>query len=211
MPRTDPRLGLILVLCAPSGAGKSTLVRRLLAEFPDFGYSVSYTTREPRPGEQDGRDYHFVTRERFEAMRAAGEFAEWAEVHGNCYGTASAPVRGMLAAGRDVLFDIDVQGAAQLRGTFPDALYVFLLPPSRDELERRLRGRGTDAEEVIARRMKNARGEIAAAGDFDFLVVNDRLEQAYDELRAVYLAGRARPGQRPGLLDALLAEWGADG
>ena len=208
---SEARKGIVFVLSAPSGAGKSTLVARLRQEFQDIAYSVSYTTRAPRGQERDGTDYHFVDRERFLAMREAGEFAEWAEVHGNFYGTAKAPVLAMLAQGRDVLFDIDVQGAAQLRKAFPEAVLVFILPPSLAELERRLRGRGTDAAEVIAKRLANARGEVAAAKDFDYLVVNGDLERACDELRAVYLAGRLRPAQRPGLLESLLAQWGAHG
>lgn len=205
---TEPgRTGIVLVLSAPSGAGKSTLVRRLRQEFPGIAYSVSYTTRAPRGQEQDGIDYHFVDRGRFLAMREAGQFAEWAEVHGNFYGTAKKPVQDLLAQGRDVLFDIDVQGAAQLRKAFPAAVLVFILPPSKAELERRLRGRGTDAPEVIARRLKNARDEIAAARDFDFLIRNDDLERACDELRAAYLAARLRPGQRPGLVAGLLGQW----
>ncbi|MCM0756697.1 guanylate kinase [Desulfovibrio aminophilus] len=205
------RRGIVLVLSAPSGAGKSTLVRKLLREFPEIGYSVSYTTRAPRGAERDGTDYHFVDRDRFLAMREAGEFAEWAEVHGNFYGTAKAPVLAMLDQGRDALFDIDVQGAAQLRKAFSEAVLAFILPPSRAELERRLRGRGTDAPEVVAKRLENARAEIAAADNFDFLILNDDLDRACDELRAVYLAARLRPGLRPGLVAGLLAEWGRHG
>ncbi|WP_449242932.1 guanylate kinase [Desulfovibrio sp.] len=205
------RRGIVLVLSAPSGAGKSTLVRKLLLEFPEIGYSVSYTTRAPRGAERDGTDYHFVDRDRFLAMREAGEFAEWAEVHGNFYGTAKAPVLAMLDQGRDALFDIDVQGAAQLRKAFSEAVLAFILPPSRAELERRLRGRGTDAPEVVAKRLENARAEIAAADNFDFLILNDDLDRACDELRAVYLAARLRPGLRPGLVAGLLAEWGRHG
>lgn len=205
------RRGIVLVLSAPSGAGMSTLVRKLLREFPGIGYSVSYTTRAPRGAERDGVDYHFVDRDRFLAMREAGEFAEWAEVHGNFYGTAKAPVLALLDQGRDVLFDIDVQGAAQLRTAFPEGVLVFILPPSLAELERRLRGRGTDAPEVVTKRLENARAEIAAAERFDFLILNDDLERACDELRAVYLAARLRPGLRPGLVADLLAEWGEHG
>ena len=203
------RLGLCLVISAPSGAGKSTLVERLRAEFPHFAYSVSCTTRGPRTGEEDGVHYHFLSREEFVARREAGRFAEWAEVHGNLYGTPRAPVEEHLRAGRDVLFDIDVQGALQVKNVFPQGLFVFILPPSREELERRLRGRGTDSEEAIARRLGNALGELRQAGQFDSLIVNDDLDTAADELRAVYVAGRARTSNRPGLLDALLAQWGA--
>jgi len=202
------RMGLCLVISAPSGAGKSTLVSRLREEFPDFAYSVSCTTRGPRVGEQDGVHYHFLTREEFLNRREAGYFAEWAEVHGNLYGTPKAPVQAHLTAGRDVLFDIDVQGALQVKGVFPQGLFVFILPPSRVELERRLLGRGTDAADVIARRLENALGEMRQAGKFDFLIVNDDLDTAADELRAVYVAGRARSANRPGLLDGLLAQWG---
>lgn len=201
------RKGLCLVLSAPSGAGKSTLVSRLRAEFPGFAYSISCTTRAPRGAEEDGVHYHFLSREAFIAKRDAGYFAEWAEVHGNFYGTPQAPVEEKLARGHDMLFDIDVQGALQLKAVFPQALYVFILPPSREVLERRLRGRGTDAEEVIARRMQNALGELAQAQHFDYHIVNDDIEEAADELRAVYVAGRARAICRPGLVSGLLAQW----
>ena len=201
------RKGLCLVLSAPSGAGKSTLVARLRAEFPGFAYSISCTTRAPRAGEENGVQYHFLAREDFLAKRDAGFFAEWAEVHGNFYGTPKGPVEAELARGRDMLFDIDVQGALQLRKVFPQALYVFILPPSREVLERRLRGRGTDSEEVIARRMKNALGELEQAGNFDYHIINDDIEEAADELRAVYVAGRARAICRPGLVAGLLDQW----
>jgi len=201
------RLGLCLVISAPSGAGKSTLVERLRAEFPHFAYSISCTTRAPRGEEKDGKDYHFLTREEFVTRREAGYFAEWAEVHANLYGTPKAPVEEHLASGRDVLFDIDVQGALQVKSVFPQGLFVFIMPPSREELERRLRGRGTDSGEAIARRLGNALGELRQAGQFDYLIVNDDLDTAVDELRAIYVAGRARTSNRPGLLDALLAQW----
>ncbi|MDO9631601.1 MAG: guanylate kinase [Humidesulfovibrio sp.] len=203
------RLGLCLVISAPSGAGKSTLVERLRAEFPHFAYSISCTTRSPRGEEKDGVDYHFLTREEFVSRREAGHFAEWAEVHGNLYGTPKAPVEEHLAGGRDVLFDIDVQGALQVKSVFPQGLFVFIQPPSRQELERRLRGRGTDSDEAIAKRLGNALGELKQAGRFDYIIVNDDLDTAADELRAVYVAGRTRTVNRPGLLDALLAQWEA--
>lgn len=199
------RLGLALVVCGPSGVGKGTLLARLRRQYADFAFSVSCTTRAPRPGERDGADYHFVTRERFEALRAEGHFAEWAEVHGNYYGTPKAPVAEHLAAGRDIIFDIDVQGAFQLREHFPDGLYVFILPPSLTVLEARLRGRGTDSEAQIQKRLRNAAGELRQAHRFDYLVVNDDLDAAYDDLRAVYKAGRLTAGRQPGLLAGLLA------
>ncbi|MBD5626965.1 MULTISPECIES: guanylate kinase [unclassified Desulfovibrio] len=199
------RQGIALVLSAPSGAGKTTLVRRLRAEFPAIGYSVSCTTRAPREGEVNGRDYTFLSRPDFERRRAAGEFAEWAEVHGNLYGTPLAPVEAMLAEGRDALFDIDVQGAAQLKLNLEAATFVFILPPSLTELERRLRLRGQDDEEVIERRLANARRELREAAWYDALVVNDDLDGAYDRLRAAYLAATLAPARNPRLVDSLLA------
>ena len=199
------RQGIALVLSAPSGAGKTTLVRRLRAEFPAIGYSVSCTTRAPREGEVDGRDYSFISRQAFEQRRAAGDFAEWAEVHGNLYGTPLAPVEAMLAEGRDALFDIDVQGAAQLKLNLEAATFVFILPPSMAELERRLRLRGQDDEEVIERRLANARRELREAAWYDALVVNDDLDGAYDRLRAAYLAATLAPARNPRLVDSLLA------
>ncbi|BCS90193.1 guanylate kinase [Pseudodesulfovibrio sediminis] len=205
------RLGEVLVVCAPSGTGKSTLINMLREEFPDFGFSVSYTTRAPRGEEQNGREYNFVTREQFVAMRSRGDFCEWAEVHGNFYGTATKPVEAMLDAGRDVLFDIDVQGAKQLKKTFYKGTYVFLLPPSREELVARLEGRGTDSAESISKRLTNASGELSQAKWFDYWVVNDDLELAYQELRAVYLAGRCKPSLRPGILGNIMKTWEDDG
>jgi len=205
------RLGQVLVVCAPSGTGKSTLIAMLREEFPDFGFSVSYTTRAPRGEEQDGREYNFVTREQFVAMRSRGAFCEWAEVHGNFYGTATRPVEEMLDAGRDVLFDIDVQGAKQLKKTFYKGTFVFLLPPSREELVRRLEGRGTDSAESIAKRLSNAAGELSQAKWFDSWVVNDDLGEAYQELRAVYLAGKCKPSLRPGILGNIMKTWEDDG
>lgn len=198
------RIGILLVVCAPSGAGKSTLLTRLRDEFPSIVYSISATTRAPRKGEVDGRDYHFLTRPRFEELRDQGYFAEWAVVHGNLYGTPKAPVLEALWDGRDVLFDIDVDGAAQLRHNFEKGAYVFILPPSREELQRRLRGRGTDSPETVALRLDNALGELRAAPEFDYWVVNDVLDEAYADLRAIYLAEGNRPERRPGLLEDIL-------
>lgn len=201
------RAGVVLVLCAPSGTGKTTLVRRLREEFPQFAYSVSCTTRAPREGEVDGRDYHFLTHEEFVRRRDAGFFAEWAEVHGNFYGTPLAATLATIEAGQDLLFDIDVQGAAQLRTSLPQGTYVFILPPSRVELERRLRSRGTDGEEVILRRLANAEAEVREATRFDALIVNDDVDRAYDELRAVFIAATLSPVRQTALVPALLKEW----
>lgn len=199
-----PRKGIALVISAPSGAGKTTLVQRLMQEFPQFGYSVSCTTRQPRQGEVDGKDYIFLSREEFEQRRAQGYFAEWAEVHGNLYGTPLAPVKNSLQNGQDVLFDIDVQGAAQLKLSLSEATFAFILPPSLHELENRLRGRGLDDEPTIARRLVNARSEILQARWYDSVIVNDNLDQAYDTLRAVYVAAGLAPARNPHLLDEIL-------
>ncbi|EDM74084.1 Guanylate kinase [Plesiocystis pacifica SIR-1] len=181
--------GTLLIVSSPSGAGKTTLCTKLRAEFPSIGFSVSYTTRPPRPGEEDGVHYHFVTKDRFQEMAADDEFAEYALVHGNMYGTAARQVGDALAAGRDLLFDIDFQGGRQLRQRFPDSVVlVFILPPSLRELEQRLRRRATDADEVIARRLKVARSEMAHYDEYDYLIVNDDLDTAYDALRAIYVA-----------------------
>lgn len=201
------RLGLVLVICAPSGTGKSTLVKKLLEEFPRFSFSVSYTTRAPREGEEDGVHYNFVDRQTFLEMKDDGRFAEWAEVHGNFYGTPRKPVQELLTQGHDVLFDIDVQGAMQLRESFPHGLFVFLLPPSKAELDRRLRGRGTDDDSQIELRLANAEKEVRMAKEFDYLIINGNLEKAYDELRAVYLAGRTKPDFQPLLVQSVLGTW----
>ncbi len=201
------RYGVMLVLCAPSGTGKSTLLSRLRAEFPRLAYSISYTTRAPRGEEQHGRDYFFVDRAEFDRLVSEDFFAEWAEVHENRYGTPRKLVLDMLGQGKDVLFDIDVQGAAQLKQVMDQGLYVFLLPPSRAELERRLRDRGTDSDEVIRKRLENARAELNEAEWFNCWVVNDDLEKAYGNLRAAYQAQTLRPATRPYLVSSLLEEW----
>ena len=205
--RHTRRLGLILVISAPSGTGKSTLIRKFCAEFPRLAFSVSYTTRAPRPGEVHGREYHFVSREEFAALCEQGVLAEWAEVHGRFYGTPRAAVLDLLTQGRDVLFDIDIQGARQLRAAFPEACLVFFLPPSRRALEERLMGRGTEDRETLDRRLGNARMEIDQAGFFDFQIVNDDLEQAYQKLRTVYLAEGLRTRCNPDLTRDILANW----
>ena len=202
--------GLMLVISAPSGTGKSTLIRRLTKEFKAFAFSVSCTTRAPRPGEVDGREYHFLTREEFLERRERGFFAEWAEVHGNFYGTPRKATIELLNAGRDIIFDIDVQGARQLKENLGQGCYVFVFPPSREALERRLTGRGTDGPEVIARRLAGARREIGDSHWFDHWIVNDNLDQAYDQLRAVYLAEKTRPAYQQVWRDDLSRQWGEE-
>ena len=174
--------GRLFVVAAPSGAGKSSLVNALLARESGLAVSVSHTTRAPRGQERDGREYWFVTTERFEAMVAAGDFLEHARVHGNCYGTSRASVQALLEAGRDVVLEIDWQGALQIKALFPSAVLVFILPPSWDELERRLHGRGEDRPEVIAERLANAHHEVAQAANFDFAIINGGFESALAEL-----------------------------
>lgn len=197
------RAGLSLIVCAPSGAGKTTLIGRLREEFP-LQFSVSCTTRVPRAGEVDGRDYHFLSREEFIAQRDSGLFAEWAEVHGNFYGTPLKPLRERLACGEDMLFDIDVQGAAQLALTLPESRFVFIFPPSLKELEARLRKRGADSEESILLRLANARNEIRQSHWFDAWIINDDLDKAYDELRAFYLSSTLGPALRPDVIHSIL-------
>jgi guanylate kinase len=182
--------GKLYVVAAPSGAGKTTLVRQLLDSEPSVHLSISYTTRGPRPGELDGREYHFVDVATFRAMMARGDFLEWAEVHGNFYGTSKVWIANQLAAGHDVLLEIDWQGAQQVRAAFPEAIGVFILPPSMEELTRRLTGRGTDSAEVIERRLAAAQAEMRHVGEFDYVIINDSLEQALDDLRAVVHASR---------------------
>lgn len=201
--------GCLFIIAAPSGAGKSSLVNALLARETSIQLSISYTSRAPRPGESEGSHYHFVTRGEFEAMVARGEFFEHAVVHGDLKGTARHTVERPLAEGRDVLLEIDYQGARQVRSLVPDCVSVFILPPSRVELERRLRGRGQDAEEVIQRRLADSRTEIAHLEDFDYLLVNDVFERTLDDLLAIVRAERLRrfrqARSQKALIDALLA------
>lgn len=196
---------LLVTLVGPSGSGKSTLASKLLNEFDDLALSVSYTTRAPRPGEVEGREYHFVDRPRFLKMIERSEFLEWAEVHGNLYGTASQPIETARLTHRGMVFDIDYQGARQIRAQMREIVGIFVLPPSMRELESRLRARGTESDEVIARRMKKAEHEIEHYALFDYLVVNDVLDRAFDELRAIVLAERARRFRRARVAESLLA------
>ena len=183
--------GVLVIVSSPSGAGKTTLTRRLLAEFPDLEFSVSYTTRPIRPGEVEGRDYHFVTPAVFEEMVARGDFAEHAFVHSNRYGTAQAPVEAALAAGRDVIFDVDWQGGAALSARWPeDSLKIFILPPDLQVLEQRLRTRATDDPKIIEKRLAKAIEELEHFNEYQHLIVNDDIERAYAVLRALYLTRR---------------------
>jgi len=180
--------GNLFVVSAPSGAGKTTLLRRLAETRPGTVFSVSFTTRKPRPGEIDGRDYSFVGEEEFRRMAREGAFAEWAEVHGNLYGTSRQRLEEMLEKGLDVLHDVDVQGARQMRKVYPEAVYIFVLPPSMDALRQRLRGRGSDPEEAVARRLRKAAVEIREYESYNYVIVNDVLEAALRELESIVTA-----------------------
>ena len=184
--------GHLYIVTAPSGAGKTTLVRMLLENDSGIRLSISYTTRAPRVGEQNGREYHFTDATSFRGMVERGEFLEWAEVHGNCYGTSRLWIESEMAAGRDVLLEIDWQGAQQVRKLFPSAIGVFIMPPSMAELERRLTGRGTDSADVIARRLAVARDEMRHVPEFDYVIINDALQQALSDLLSVVRASRLR-------------------
>jgi guanylate kinase len=203
MPSGPP---LLLIVSSPSGAGKTTLCHKLLAELDDVRFSVSHTTRSPRAGEVDGRDYHFISDAEFDRMVEDEMFIEWAHVHGNRYGTAHAEIRAAAAEGNDLIFDVDYQGARQIKDQYPTAVGVFVLPPSIDELKRRLWTRGTETEEALRRRFKAALDEISHYEIFDYLLVNDDVELAYrDGLRAILLAERRRCERTAELARGLLS------
>jgi len=196
---------LLLIISSPSGAGKTTLTRDLLAHFPELTFSVSHTTRKPRPAEVEGRDYHFISRDEFTQRAAGNAFAEWAEVHGNLYGTAIAELDRCRREGRrGIVFDIDYQGARQFKARRDDAISVFVLPPSMDELKERLRRRASDDEATIERRFKNAQMEIAHYGLFDYVIVNDQLEDAKARLRAIVLAEQSRRRRMASIAETML-------
>ncbi len=205
-----PRRGLMLIVSSPSGAGKTSLCRRLMADHAELTLSTSVTTRRPRPGEQDGREYHFIEQDQFRRMVAENALLEHAEVHDHAYGSPRAPVETALSGGRDVLFDIDWQGARDIAENAPgDTVRVFILPPSIEELRRRLYARAQDEAEVIERRVQRARDEIARWTDYDYVIVNDDFDRSYADLAHIYHAERTRP-ERNGwvapFVEALLKE-----
>ncbi|BAZ79376.1 guanylate kinase [Sphaerospermopsis kisseleviana NIES-73] len=181
----SPSLGKLIVLTGPSGVGKGTLMQKLLQLHPELYYSVSATTRSPRPGEINGQNYYFITRSQFEKLVAQGELLEWAEFAGNYYGTPRAAVLEQIQSGKLVILEIELEGARQIRTSYPNALSIFILPPSFSELEKRIRGRGQDSQEAIARRLNRAQEEIEAAAEFDIQIVNDDLETALNQIEAV--------------------------
>ena len=201
--------GHLFVVSAPSGAGKSTLIHTVMERLDGLAFSVSWTTRRPRPGETDGVEYHFADTAAFEAKIAAGEMLEWARVHGQLYGTGRAETEALLDDGWDVILDIDVQGAGQVRQTAPEAIFVFVLPPDRTTLEGRLTGRGTESDESLAARLGEAAQEIRHAAHFDYVVINDDLERATGELEAVFRAARARRARRQIDIDRILGTFDA--
>ena len=203
MAQTQPRRGLLLILSSPSGAGKSTLARRLMEWDASLRFSVSATTRAPRPGEEDGREYYFKTREAFEDMVQSGDMLEHAEVFGNFYGSPRGPVEQAMREGRDTLFDIDWQGGQQIRNSAlgRDVVSIFVLPPSIAELEARLRGRAQDSDEVIAGRMAKSQSEISHWAEYDYVIVNRDIDLAFNQLTTILEAERLRRDRQPALAD----------
>jgi guanylate kinase len=200
-------MSIVYIISAPSGSGKSTLVEKLLKKVPGLDFSISYTTRPPRGSEQNGREYCFVSREEFDQMVRRNQLLEHAEVFGHCYGTAKRFLQEAEQKGHDLLLDIDVQGAAQIKQKLPDAVRVFVLPPDRETLERRLRNRGSDSESVIRRRLVTASREIENYDKYDYILINDRLDQSIDELIAVVLSERLRSaGTKPSSNDQKMME-----
>jgi guanylate kinase len=205
-----PRPGNLIVVSAPSGAGKSSLVRDVLSRVERLRYSISVTTRKPRGDERHGVDYYFVSEAEFLAMRERGEFLEWAEVHGNFYGTLKKAVEEMLASGDDVILDLDVQGAASIQSLRPDAVTVFLLPPSRHVLEERLRARGSDSPRELSRRLRNAAAEVRRFSSFKYIIVNDDRARARASLEAIILAERQALDRMRDIASAIVKTFGGE-
>jgi guanylate kinase len=196
--------GNLFIISSPSGGGKGTLIRRLLENTPNIGYSVSFTTRKAREGENDGSHYHFVSREEFEGLAARGEFLEHAEVHGNLYGTSLSRIEADTASGRDIILEIDVQGAAQVTAKLPSAVSIFILPPSYTVLKERLERRATEGMEDLQLRLKNSRGEVEKYSRFDYVIINDEIERASKQLQAVVLAQRAKRARQEEIIQEVL-------
>jgi guanylate kinase len=199
--------GVLYVVSSPSGGGKGTLIRRVLDVVPDLSYSVSYTTRVPRNGELDGREYFFVDRRKFEQMVAAGDFLEWANVHGNLYGTTKRQVRDEITAGRDIILEVDVQGAASVRRLGLDSVSIFILPPSPETLSERLIARGTDSPEELAIRLCNAPDELNQYSTFDYVILNDHVERAAAQLASIISAERARRSRQEAMVKDVIQKF----
>jgi guanylate kinase len=197
--------GILFVVSSPSGGGKGTLIQRVLKQVPSLGYSVSFTTRGPRSGEVNGREYFFITAERFEEMVVRGEFLEWAHVHGKLYGTARAQVNREIAAGRDIILEVDVQGAASVRSLMADSVSIFILPPSFAVLKQRLEARGTDSQQELELRLRNAAVELQDYSAFQYIILNDDLDQAANQMTAIVHAERARLSRQEALVKRLVA------
>jgi len=198
------RGGVLYVVSSPSGGGKGTLIRRMLDVVPDLSYSVSYTTRAPRNGEVNGREYFFVDQNRFEEMIASGEFLEWANVHGHLYGTARSQVENEIYAGRDIVLEVDVQGAASVRRLRVDSVSIFILPPSLETLRERLIARGTDSPEELIVRLRNAPQELSQYSTFDYVIFNDQIDRASTQLASIVLAERARRSRQEALVQDVI-------
>jgi guanylate kinase len=201
----NTRKPLLLIVSSPSGAGKTTLCKKLLAEFEDIRFSISHTTRTPRPNETDGRDYFFTDTASFLEMQENDQFIEWAHVHGNRYGTSQAEIRAAASSGVDLIFDVDYQGASQIKERYPEAIAIFILPPSIDELKRRLSSRGTETPESLEKRFTAALGEISHYAEFDYQLVNDDIDHAYDRLRAILISQRITTSRNDSLAKQLLS------
>ena len=201
MSKVNPGTGILFIISAPSGAGKTSLCRELIDSLSDLRQSVSFTTRQKRAGEQDGIDYHFIDHEAFQQMIEQQQLAEWAEVHGQLYGTSLQTLNTAAGEGLDLLLDIDCQGAAQIKENYQQGVFIFILPPDYAELEKRLRDRGTDTEAVIQRRLKNAEQEISQAIWYDYLIINDKFQAAKDKLIAIVTTERCRGRRTAHLLD----------
>jgi guanylate kinase len=198
--------GLLFVVSAPSGTGKTTLCRAMLKIFPHLHFSVSYTTRPKRPGDEHGKDYYFISREDFQMMIDRGDFVEWAEIYGHRYGTAKTILERIQEEGRDVILDIDAQGARQVRDQDLQGIFIFILPPSREELQRRLSRRRTEGKAALEERLRKAKAEMAEARWYDYIIVNDELEKAQDQLQAIILAEHCRRERMAGVIEDLLSE-----
>ena len=196
--------GLLFIVSAPSGAGKTTLCRKAVNFFPNLHFSLSYTTRRPRKGEREGVDYYFISNKAFQDMYEKGEFLEWAEVHGNRYGTHAMEVESTINSGCDLLFDIDVQGARQIKNNWKDGVFIFILPPTLEACKKRLKKRGGDSEQEISIRVERARQEITNAGWYDYLIVNDTVEEAFERLKSIIIAEKNRTKRVCSLIDSVL-------